>query len=138
MPEIDRHIRQVRRDLDAGFPDTPLLVFLSGRLVHLENSRGFEQFYKSIGPSVEPGAENHDLRYSVANRVFQALLDETRADDHHHRGAKGFHVLASFREVLIERLHDRLIGDHGALLGTEQALGEIVRIADGFVGLAGA
>ena len=88
--------------------------------------------------SAEPGAENHDLRHAVMNGLRETLFDEARPYDHHHRATEGLDILACFGEIQLKRLYHGLVADHGPLGGTEQTFGQIVGIADGFVGLASA
>jgi hypothetical protein len=70
--------------------------------------------------------------------VRKPLFDESRANDHHDRLTYRFDILAGLGEVKFESLHHGLVGDQGAFFRTQQTLGQIIRITDRLVRLAGA
>ena len=134
--EIDRRIDHVGGGAAQGCVDAPLLVLLGGAVVDLDDRGVLQQFGEAVGPRIESGAQDHQLRRPAADGALHPFVDEARPHQHQPDEAEDIGVVHALLEILVERAADGMVGDQRQLSRADQPVGDPVGIAHAGIGLA--
>jgi hypothetical protein len=102
--EIDRGIYQVGGRAAQSRFDAPLFVLLGGAVVDLEDRGVLQQFGQAVGPRIESGAQDHQLRRPAADGALHQLVDEARPHQHQPGEAEDIGIVNGFLKILVESL----------------------------------
>jgi hypothetical protein len=115
--EIDLGIYHIGGRAAQSRFDTTLFVLLGGAMIDLDDQCVLQQFGEALGPRIESGAEDHQLRRPAAHGTGHPLVNEARPHQHQPCDHEDIGIVNGFLIILVESLADRMVGDESQLSG---------------------
>ena len=134
--EIDRGIYHVGGRAAQSRFDAPLFVLLGGAVIDLDDRDVLQKFGEAVGPRIESGAQDHQLRRPAADGALHQLVDEAGPHQHQPGEAEDVGIVNGFLKILVESLADGMVGYQSQLSRADQPVGDPVGIAHAGIGFA--
>jgi hypothetical protein len=116
--------------------DAPLFVLLRGVVIDLDDRDVPQQFGEAVGPRIESGAQDHQLRRPAPDSALHEFVDEARPHQHQPNEAEDIGIVHGLLKILVESLADGMVGYQNQLSRADEPVGDPVGIAHACIGFA--